>query len=81
MDNDREDELKQTILNLQNSLSDLVTNTYLLGFQDGNKSGLKTGKKEPDTLGNDEEPKSTSEPEQDKTAILRTAEQILKDYL
>ena len=81
MDNDNEDNLKQTILNLQNSLSDLVTNTYLLGFQDGNESRLKAGKKEPDTLDNDEKTTSSSLPEEDKPVILKTAEQILRDYL
>ena len=72
--------LKQALLKLQDSLNELITNTYLTGFQDGQELGLKASGEDPDTLGQGKFSDFVSGLNPDKSKALQEAEKILKDY-
>ena len=72
--------LKQALLKLQDSLNELITNTYLTGFQDGQELGLKASDQDPDAMGQEKFSEFVSELNQDKAKALLEAEKILKDY-
>lgn len=80
MDTNYGENLKQALLTLQDSLNELVKNTYLMGFRDGEELGLKAREKEVDTLGENKLDNFKSELESQKSNALLEAEQILKEY-
>ena len=75
-----EQNLSEALLKLQESLNEIVTNTYLLGVNDGYKLGLKgtweDGKKPSDDI----IAKPISELDSQKSSALSEAEKILREY-
>ena len=75
-----EKNLSDALLKLQESLNEIVTNTYLLGVNDGYKLGLKgtweDGKKPADEIIS----QSISELDTQKSSALSEAEKILREY-
>lgn len=76
-----EKNLSDALLKLQESLNDIVTNTYLLGVNDGYKLGLKGTWEDGSKPGEEIITKSTSEPDSQQSSILLEAEKILREYL
>jgi len=76
-----EKNLSEALLKLQQSLNDIVTNTYLLGVNDGYKLGLKgtweDGTKPADGIIAD----FLGEPDTQQSNALLEAEKILREYL
>ena len=72
--------LSDDLLKLQESLNEIVTNTYLLGVNDGYKFGLKgtweDGKHPSDEIIS----QSISELDTQKSSVLSGAEKILREY-
>ena len=80
MDDNYGENLKQALVTLQDSLNELIKNTYLSGFQDGQELGFKMSGKEADTLGDDNMNNLVSGFESQKSNVLLEAEKILKEY-
>ena len=76
-----EKNLSDALLKLQESLNDIVTNTYLLGVNDGYKLGLKgtweDGTKPRENIITN----PASELDIQKSSALQEAEKILRDYI
>jgi hypothetical protein len=76
-----EKNLSDALLKLQESLNEIVTNTYLLGVNDGYKLGLKgtweDGSKPSEGIINN----PSSESDSQQSSILMEAEKILREYL
>ncbi|UCC16410.1 MAG: hypothetical protein JSU58_08575 [Dehalococcoidales bacterium] len=75
-----EQNLSDALLKLQESLNEIVTNTYLLGVNDGYKLGLKgtweDGNKPSDNIIT----KPISELGSQTSSVLSEAEKILREY-
>ena len=80
MDMNYEKNLSEALLKLQESLNDIVTNTYLLGVNDGYKLGLngtwEDGTKPVDGIITN----SPGGPATQKSSALLEAEKILREY-
>ena len=75
-----EKNLSDALLKLQESLNEIVTNTYLLGVNDGYKLGLKGSWEDGTKPGEDLIAKAASELDTEKSGILLEAEKILREY-
>ena len=75
-----EKNLSDALLKLQESLNEIVTNTYLLGVNDGYKLGLKGTLEDGTKSSEDLIAKAASELDTEKSSILLEAEKILRDY-
>lgn len=75
-----EKNLSDALLKLQESLNEIVTNTYLLGVNDGYKLGLKGTWEDGTKPGEDILKKATSELDSQKSSALTEAEKILREY-
>ena len=79
MDSNYGENLKQALLKLQESLNDLITNTYLSGFQYGQELGLKVNEREDNTIVEDKFTNFVSGIESQKSSALLESEKILRD--
>ena len=75
-----EKNLSDALLKLQESLNAIVTNTYLLGVNDGYKLGLKGTLEDRTKPSEDFIAKAASELDTEKSSILLEAEKILREY-
>ena len=75
-----EKNLSDALLKLQESLNEIVTNTYLLGVNDGYKLGLKGTLEDGTKPSEDFIAKAASELDTEKSSILLEAEKILREY-
>ncbi|HEY94623.1 MAG TPA: hypothetical protein G4O15_06750 [Dehalococcoidia bacterium] len=75
-----EKNLSDALLKLQESLNEIVTNTYLLGVNDGYKLGLKGTWEDGNKPGDDIITKPISELDIQKSTALLEAEKILREY-
>ena len=75
-----EKNLSDALLKLQESLNDIVTNTYLLGVNDGYKLGIKGTWEDGSKPSEGIISKPISEPESLQSNILLEAEKILREY-
>ena len=76
-----EKNLSDALLKLQESLNDIVTNTYMLGVNDGYKLGLKGTREDGIKPGDNIRAKPTSELDIQQSSALLEAEKILREYL
>ena len=76
-----EKNLNEAILKLQQSLNEIVTNTYLLGVNDGYKLGVKENREDADKAGRDVGNKSLDKFDSPTSIVLMEAEKILREYL
>ena len=75
-----EKNLSEALLKFQESLNEIVTNTYLLGVNDGYKLGLKGSWEDGSKPGEDIIPSSASGLDSQKSGVLLEAEKILREY-
>ena len=80
MDVDYGENLKQALLKFQESLNEIITNTYLSGFQDGQEAVSGVSGNEINTSAEDKFINFISELNPDNARALSEAEQILKEY-
>ena len=76
-----EKNLNEAILKLQQSLNEIVTNTYLLGVNDGYKLGVKENQNHADKADGDIVNKSLEKLDSPTSIVLLEAEKILREYL
>ena len=76
-----EKNLSDALQKLQESLNEIVTNTYLLGVNDGYKLGLKGTWEDGSKPGEGIINNATSESDSQQSSILMEAEKILREYL
>ena len=80
MNMDYADNLSQALLQLQESLNDIITNCYQLGVRDGYELALRSGGEQTSELGEDIITKyQISGLDSQKSSILQEAEKILRD--
>jgi hypothetical protein len=75
-----EKNLSDALLKLQESLNEIVTNTYLLGVNDGYKLGLKGTWEDGSKPGENIISKPISESDLPQSRALLEAEKILREY-
>ena len=76
-----EKNLNEAILRLQESLNQIVTNTYLLGVNDGYKMGAKGNQEDGEKADGDSINKSIGKTDSPPSIVLMEAEKILREYL
>ena len=80
MDMNYEKNLSEALLKLQQSLNDIVTNTYLLGVNDGYKLGLNGTWEDGTKPGDGIITSSPKETDSQQSSVLLEAEKILREY-